>query len=138
MLTNRPDTLDSFNDADVDDYSTQDDGGESTEPENQGNTLYFGQQEEKDGEFMVNAMDVEELRRSQRRLVSCECGLWDLSRLILNLRKIVYFTMNWLLLCFNSGTEREEVVIMGVRRRRRMRSAAHPGNTTVCEDMMVR
>jgi len=67
MLTKRPDTLDSFNDADVDDYSTQDDGGESTEPENQGNTLYFGQQEEKDGEFMVNAMDVEELRRSQRR-----------------------------------------------------------------------
>ena len=63
MLTKRPDTLDSFNDADVDDYSTQDDGGESTEPENQGNTLYFGQQEEKDGEFMVNAMDVEELRR---------------------------------------------------------------------------
>ena len=69
-LTKRPDTLDSFNDADVDDYSTQvclcqvfslsgyifvvchvftctcaqDDGGESTEPENQGNTLYFGQQ----------------------------------------------------------------------------------------------
>ena len=75
MLTKRPDTLDSFNDADVDDYSTQDDGGESTEPENQGNTLYFGQQEEKDGEFMVNAMDVEELRRSQRRWVSCECGL---------------------------------------------------------------
>ena len=69
MLTKRPDTLDSFNDADVDDYSTQDDGGESTEPENQGNTLYFGQQEEKDGEFMVNAMDVEELRRSQRRCV---------------------------------------------------------------------
>ena len=63
----RPETVDSYNDADVDDYSTQDDGGESTEPENQGNTLYFGQQEEKDGEFMVNAMDVEELRRSQRR-----------------------------------------------------------------------
>jgi hypothetical protein len=64
----RPDTLDSFNDADVDDYSTQDDGGESTEPENQGNTLYFGQAEEKEaGQYMVNAMDVEELRRSQRR-----------------------------------------------------------------------
>ena len=63
----RPDTLDSFNDADVDDYSTQDDGGESTEPENTGNTLYFGQQDEKAGEYMVNAMDVEELRRSQRR-----------------------------------------------------------------------
>ena len=82
MLTKRPDTLDSFNDADVDDYSTQDDGGESTEPENQGNTLYFGQQEEKDGEFMVNAMDVEELRRSQRRCVNIcplrfPLGLYD-------------------------------------------------------------
>ena len=63
----RPDTLDSFNDADVDDYSTQDDGGESTEPENTGNTLYFGQQDDAAGEYMVNAMDVEELRRSQRR-----------------------------------------------------------------------
>ena len=28
--------MDSYNDADVDDYSTQDDGGESTEPENSG------------------------------------------------------------------------------------------------------
>ena len=63
-------TLDSFNDADVDDYSTgQDDGGESTEPE--GGTLYFGQpaEEGRGGgeEYKVNAMDVEELRRSQRR-----------------------------------------------------------------------
>ena len=30
-------------------------------------TIFSGGQEEKDGEFMVNAMDVEELRRSQRR-----------------------------------------------------------------------
>ena len=30
-------------------------------------TFFSGGQEEKDGEFMVNAMDVEELRRSQRR-----------------------------------------------------------------------
>jgi len=33
--------LDSFNDADVDDYSTQEDGGESTEPENTNPTMYF-------------------------------------------------------------------------------------------------
>jgi len=65
--TRRPDTLDSFNDADVDDYSTQDDGGESTEPENNANTMYFGQTEEKGDEYRVNAMDVDELRRSQRR-----------------------------------------------------------------------
>merc|ERR1719281_403376 len=63
----RPDTLDSYNDADVDDYSTQDDGGESTEPENTGSTMYFGQMEERSDQFQVNAMDVEELRRSQRR-----------------------------------------------------------------------
>jgi len=63
----RPDTLDSYNDADVDDYSTQDDGGESTEPENTGSTMYFGQVEERSEQYQVNAMDVEELRRSQRR-----------------------------------------------------------------------
>merc|ERR1719435_32693 len=63
----RPNTLDSFNDADVDDYSTQDDGGESTEPENTGSTMYFGQVEERSDQYQVNAMDVEELRRSQRR-----------------------------------------------------------------------
>jgi len=63
----RPDTLDSYNDADVDDYSTQDDGGESTEPENTGSTMYFGQVEERSDQYQVNAMDVEELRRSQRR-----------------------------------------------------------------------
>ena len=64
----RPETVDSFNDADVDDYSTQDDGGESTEPENAGgSTMYFGHVEERSDQYQVNAMDVEELRRSQRR-----------------------------------------------------------------------
>ena len=83
----RPETVDSYNDADVDDYSTQDDGGESTEPESaQGHTMYFGQDEEGSDKYQVsqhprvttlvqinklccqvNAMDVEELRRSQRR-----------------------------------------------------------------------
>ena len=63
----RPETVDSYNDADVDDYSTQDDGGESTEPENTGSTMYFGQVEERTDQYQVNAMDVEELRRSQRR-----------------------------------------------------------------------
>ena len=55
MLTKRPDTLDSFNDADVDDYSTQDDGGESTEPESaQGHTMYFGQVEEGSDKYQVS------------------------------------------------------------------------------------
>ena len=55
MLTKRPDTLDSFNDADVDDYSTQDDGGESTEPESaQGHTMYFGGQEEGSDQYQVS------------------------------------------------------------------------------------
>ena len=55
MLTKRPDTLDSFNDADVDDYSTQDDGGESTEPESApGHTMYFGQVEERSDQYQVS------------------------------------------------------------------------------------
>jgi len=69
-----PSTLDSFNDADVDEYSTgQDDGGESTEPETGGlggAPLYFGEPADEgrgECEYPVNAMDVEELRRSQRR-----------------------------------------------------------------------
>ena len=52
----RPDTLDSFNDADVDDYSTQDDGGESTEPDTTENTMYFGQAQEKREDFQVQNM----------------------------------------------------------------------------------
>merc|ERR1719384_2425635 len=48
--------------------TAQDDGGESTEPESaQGHTMYFGQVEERSDQYQVNAMDVEELRRSQRR-----------------------------------------------------------------------
>ena len=48
-----------YSDADMDDYSTQDIGGESTEPEiAQGHTMYFGQDEE--GSY-------KELRWSQRR-----------------------------------------------------------------------
>ena len=50
----RPETVDSYNDADVDDYSTQDDGGESTEPESaQGHTMYFGGQEEGSDQYQV-------------------------------------------------------------------------------------
>ncbi|XP_040574255.1 uncharacterized protein Wdr62 isoform X3 [Lepeophtheirus salmonis] len=70
-------SLGSFNldntehDADIDEYSdgltTQDDGGESTEPEVTERTMYFGQSEETPGVYTVNAMDVDELRRSQRR-----------------------------------------------------------------------
>ena len=51
----RPETVDSYNDADVDDYSTQDDGGESTEPESaQGHTMYFGQVEEGSDKYQVS------------------------------------------------------------------------------------
>ena len=51
----RPETVDSYNDADVDDYSTQDDGGESTEPESaQGHTMYFGQVEERSDQYQVS------------------------------------------------------------------------------------
>ena len=49
--------MDSYNDADVDDYSTQDDGGESTEPENSGRgggTMYFGQMEERSDQYQVH------------------------------------------------------------------------------------
>ena len=73
----RPETVDSYNDADVDDYSTQDDGGESTEPENTGSTMYFGQVEERSDQYQVNAMDVEELRRSQRRYRAGRGGRQD-------------------------------------------------------------
>eukprot|EP00095_Tigriopus_kingsejongensis_P003257 maker-scaffold69_size418775-snap-gene-2.28 protein:Tk03257 transcript:maker-scaffold69_size418775-snap-gene-2.28-mRNA-1 annotation:"mitogen-activated protein kinase-binding protein 1-like isoform x2" len=57
-------------DADIDEFSdgltTQDDG-ESTEPEHLERTMYFGQMDEKPSEYHVNAMDAEELRKSQRR-----------------------------------------------------------------------
>ena len=44
------------------------DGGESTEPEHADKTLFFGgQTNETPGNYTVNAIDVEELRRSQRR-----------------------------------------------------------------------
>ena len=44
------------------------DGGESTEPEHADKTLFFGgQTNEQPGNYTVNAIDVEELRRSQRR-----------------------------------------------------------------------
>ncbi|XP_059095788.1 mitogen-activated protein kinase-binding protein 1-like isoform X3 [Tigriopus californicus] len=58
-------------DADIDEFSdgltTQDDGGESTEPEHLERTMYFGQADEKPSEYTVNAMDADELRKSQRR-----------------------------------------------------------------------
>ena len=60
-----PHTLNSFKDTDVDDYNT-DEGGKSTNPEKTGNKLYFGQAKEKGGDYMVNAMDVEELRRHRQ------------------------------------------------------------------------
>merc|ERR1712223_976143 len=63
----------SEHDADIDEYSDglltmNEDGGESTEPEHADKTLFFGgQTNEQPGNYTVNAIDVEELRRSQRR-----------------------------------------------------------------------
>ncbi len=64
----------SEHDADIDEYSDgvltmTEDGGESTEPEHPDKTLFFNnsQANETPTNFTVNAIDVEELRRSQRR-----------------------------------------------------------------------
>ena len=51
-------------DGDVEDYSDN----ESTEPEQLEKLMYYPQNEETSSDSTVNAMDVEELRRSQRRL----------------------------------------------------------------------
>ena len=51
-------------DGDVEDYSDN----ESTEPEQLEKLMYYPQNEETSSDYTVNAMDVEELRRSQRRL----------------------------------------------------------------------
>ncbi|XP_057379292.1 mitogen-activated protein kinase-binding protein 1-like [Daphnia carinata] len=51
-------------DGDVEDYSDN----ESTEPEQTEKLMYYPQNEETSSDYTVNAMDVEELRRSQRRM----------------------------------------------------------------------
>ncbi|XP_046444520.1 mitogen-activated protein kinase-binding protein 1-like isoform X9 [Daphnia pulex] len=51
-------------DGDVEDYSDN----ESTEPEQTEKLMYYPQNEETSSDYTVNAMDVEELRRSQRRV----------------------------------------------------------------------
>jgi len=51
-------------DGDVEDYSDN----ESIEPEQIEKLMYYPQNEETSSDYTVNAMDVEELRRSQRRL----------------------------------------------------------------------
>lgn len=53
-------------DGDVEDYSEGE--GESTEPEHSQRLIYYPATEETTSVYTVNAMDVEELRRSQRRL----------------------------------------------------------------------
>ncbi|PNF17421.1 hypothetical protein B7P43_G02967 [Cryptotermes secundus] len=53
-------------DGDVEDYSEGE--GESTEPEQRERLMYYPPAEETGSDYTVNAMDVEELRRSQRRL----------------------------------------------------------------------
>lgn len=64
----------SEHDADIEDYSDtgqltmNEDGGESTEPEHVEKTLFFAaSNNDTPNNFTVNAIDVEELRRSQRR-----------------------------------------------------------------------
>ncbi|KAE8751323.1 hypothetical protein FOCC_FOCC001894 [Frankliniella occidentalis] len=52
-------------DGDVEDYSEGE--GESTEPEHSQRLIYYPAAEETTSVYTVNAMDVEELRRSQRR-----------------------------------------------------------------------
>ncbi|KAG8229699.1 hypothetical protein J437_LFUL009824 [Ladona fulva] len=53
-------------DGDVEDYSEGE--GESTEPEHVDRLMYYPPAEDHGSDYTVNAMDVEELRRSQRRL----------------------------------------------------------------------
>ncbi|XP_069702772.1 mitogen-activated protein kinase-binding protein 1-like isoform X3 [Periplaneta americana] len=53
-------------DGDVEDYSEGE--GESTEPEQGDRVMYYPPAEETGSDYTVNAMDVEELRRSQRRM----------------------------------------------------------------------
>ena len=60
------DVIDEYSDA----LTMNEDGGESTEPEQHEKTLFFGgmqQNNETPGNYTVNAIDVEELRKSQRR-----------------------------------------------------------------------
>jgi len=64
----------SEHDADIDEYSDgltmNEDGGESTEPDNNDKTLFFGSQNQINDtptNFTVNAIDADELRRSQRK-----------------------------------------------------------------------
>lgn len=52
-------------DGDIEDYSEHD--GESTEPEQTEPLMYYPHNNDTAGDFTVNAMDVEELRRSVRR-----------------------------------------------------------------------
>ncbi|XP_047496658.1 WD repeat-containing protein 62-like isoform X3 [Penaeus chinensis] len=52
-------------DGDIEDYSEHDD--ESTEPEHSEHLMYYPHNDDTASDFTVNAMDVEELRRSQRR-----------------------------------------------------------------------
>ncbi|XP_076039679.1 WD repeat domain 62 [Oratosquilla oratoria] len=54
-------------DGDIEDCSDHEDEAESTEPEQPERLMYYPQNDDTGSDFTVNAMDVEELRRSQRR-----------------------------------------------------------------------
>ena len=59
------------------------DGGESTEPEHNEKTLFFGgQNNETPGNYTVNAIDVEELRKSQRRTRPSDLAVTNPSQVI--------------------------------------------------------
>ena len=61
------------------------DGGESTEPEQHEKTLFFGgmqQNNETPGNYTVNAIDVEELRKSQRRTRPSDLAVTNPSQVV--------------------------------------------------------
>ena len=73
----------------IDEYSDaltmNEDGGESTEPEQHEKTLFFGgmqQNNETPGNYTVNAIDVEELRKSQRRTRPSDLAVTNPSQVV--------------------------------------------------------
>ncbi|KAK7791821.1 hypothetical protein R5R35_001242 [Gryllus longicercus] len=65
IIVSKQDMESTEHDGDVEDYSEGE--GESTEPEQIQRLIYYPPAEETGSDYTVNAMDVEELRRSQRR-----------------------------------------------------------------------
>ena len=75
------DVIDEYSDA----LTMNEDGGESTEPEQHEKTLFFGgmqQNNETPGNYTVNAIDVEELRKSQRRTRPSDLAVTNPSQVV--------------------------------------------------------